>query len=276
MPTTFFLSTIKFTDIIDIIAVWYIVYKVLAFFKNTRAFQLLKGIAVILVIAQLAEICHLMTINFILKNALQLGLIAVVILFQPELRTALTRMGRKSFPFFNTDIRSEQNQVNIAASEIKNACIALTEKRHGALIAIEKSIRLDDIIKIGTVINSEITAELLGNIFFPNTPLHDGAVIISGNKIKYAACFLPLSQNESLAQELGTRHRAGLGLSESSDALVVIVSEETGKISIAYEGTLTRNLSESTLESVLVKALSNEHTSVSKKKTRRTKNEIKA
>ncbi len=275
MPTTFFLSTIKFTDIIDIIAVSYIVYKVLSFFKNTRAFQLLKGIVILLVVAQLAELCNLMTINFILKNALQLGLIAVVILFQPELRTALSRMGRRGIPFFS-DMKSDQNQISITASAIKNACISLTEKRHGALIAIEKNIRLDDIIKIGTVINSEVTPELLGNIFFPNTPLHDGAVVISGNRIKYAACFLPLSQNESIAKELGTRHRAGLGLSEASDALVVIVSEETGKISIAYEGTLTRNLSENTLESVLVKALSNEHAPNPKKKPRRAKNEIEA
>ena len=217
-----------------------------------------------------------MTINFIVRNALQLGLIAVVILFQPELRTALTRMGTKSFPLFQSENKADQTQVNLAASRIKNACIALTEKRHGALIAIEKNIRLEDIVKIGTVMNSDITSELLLNIFFPNTPLHDGAVIISGNKIKYAACFLPLSQNESLSKELGTRHRAGLGLSEVSDALVVIVSEETGKISIAYEGTLTRDLTESALEDILVKALSNEHANNAKKKIRRAKNENQA
>lgn len=277
MPTQYFLSTIKIADIVDVAIVSYIVYKVLVFFKNTRAYQLLKAIAILLVAAQLSEIMNLMTINFLLKNTLQLGLIAVVIIFQPELRSALAKIGSKRFMLFNSDVKADQAQVNIIASQIKNACVSLTEMRYGALIAIEKNIHLDDVVKVGTVLNSEVSSELLINIFIPNTPLHDGAVVISENKIKSAACFLPLSQNESLSKELGTRHRAGLGLSESTDALVIIVSEETGKISVAYEGTLTRNLSPSTLEKVLIKTLTNEHNQISKrKKTRRSENEEKA
>lgn len=275
MPTQFFLSTIRLADVVDVIIVSYIVYKVLVFFKNTRAYQLLKGIALLLVAAQLSELLHLMTINFLLKNTLQLGLIAVVIIFQPELRSALAKMGSKKYFVFNPDVKNELTQVNYIASQIKNACASLSEIRYGALIAIEKNIHLDDVVKVGTVLNSEVSSEILINIFVPNTPLHDGAVVISGNKIKSAACFLPLSQNESLSKELGTRHRAGLGLSEVTDAFVVIVSEETGKISVAYEGTLTRNLSPETLEKVLIKTLSNEHQQNSKRKrfSRRADNE---
>ncbi len=275
MPTQFFLSTIRLADIVDIIIVSYIVYKVLVFFKNTRAYQLLKGIALLLVAAQLSELLHLMTINFLLKNTLQLGLIAVVIIFQPELRSALAKMGSKKYFVFNPDVKNDQTQVNYVAAQIKNACASLSEIRYGALIAIEKNIHLDDVVKVGTILNSEVSSEILINIFVPNTPLHDGAVVISGNKIKSAACFLPLSQNESLSKELGTRHRAGLGLSEATDAFVVIVSEETGKISVAYEGTLTRNLSPETLEKVLIKTLANEHQQNSKRKrfSRRADNE---
>lgn len=275
MSIRYFLSTLQFTDFIDIIVVSYIVYKVLVFFKNTRAYQLLKGIALLLVAAQLSELLHLMTINFILKNTLQLGLIAVVIIFQPELRSALAKMGSKKYFLFNPELKNEQTQVNYVAAQIKNACANLSEVKYGALIAIEKNIHLDDVVKVGTVLNSEVSSELLINIFIPNTPLHDGAVVISGNKIKSAACFLPLSQNESLSKELGTRHRAGLGLSEATDAFVVIVSEETGKISVAYEGTLTRNLSPETLEKVLIKTLTNEHQQNPKRKrfSRRAENE---
>ncbi len=274
MSILYFLSTIKFTDVIDVAIVSYIVYKILVFFKNTRAYQLLKAIAILLVAAQLSEFMQLMTINFLLKNTLQLGLIAVVIIFQPELRSALAKIGSKRFMLFGSDVKNDHTQVNMIASQIKNACVSLSEMRYGALIAVEKNIHLDDVVKVGTVLNSEVSSELLINIFIPNTPLHDGAVVISDNRIKSAACFLPLSQNESLSKELGTRHRAGLGLSEATDALVVIVSEETAKISVAFNGTLTRNLSPGTLEKVLIKALENEHSQISKRrKSRRTENE---
>lgn len=276
MPIQYFLSTLKITDFVDIIIVSYIVYKVLVFFKNTRAYQLLKGIALLLVAAQLSEILNLMSINFILKNTLQLGFIAVVIIFQPELRSALAKVGSKKFMFFNNDDKTDNAQVNYIASQIKNACVSLSDIRYGALIAIERNIHLADVVKVGTSINSDVSSELLVNIFVPNTPLHDGAVVISDNKIKSAACFLPLSQNETISKELGTRHRAGLGLSESTDALVIIVSEETGAISVAKEGTLTRNLQPATLEKVLIEALANEqHPPIKKRKksSRRSENE---
>lgn len=265
MPTHYFLSTLRITDFIDVIIISYLIYKVLVFFKNTRAYQLLKGIALLLVAAQLSELLNLSAVNFLLRNTLQLGLIAVVIIFQPELRSALAKMGSKRFSFFNQEIKSDSNEVKIIASEIKKACKSLSSMNYGALIAIERDIRLDDIIKVGTVINSDISSELLINIFVPNTPLHDGAVVLSGNKIKSAAGLLPLSQNESVSKELGTRHRAGLGLSELCDALVVVVSEETGVISIAYDGTLTRNLTPDTLESVVEKMLTKENENIKRK-----------
>lgn len=277
MALKFFFQTLKITDAVDVMIVSYIVYKVLVFFKNTRAYQLLKGIGLLLVAAQVSELMNLMTVNFLLKNTLQLGFIAVVIIFQPELRSALAKMGSKKFMFFfNNDDKTDHAQVNYTALQIKNACVSLSDIRYGALIAIERNIHLDDVVKVGTAVNSDVSSELLVNIFVPNTPLHDGAVVISGNKIKSAACFLPLSQNETISKELGTRHRAGLGLSEATDAVVIIVSEETGAISVAKDGTLTRNLPPATLEKVIIDALDGElHPPGKKRKkgSRRSENE---
>ena len=258
MPSLFFLSTIKITDIIDILIVSYFIYKVVVFFRNTRAFQLLKGIVVLLIFSQISEILHLNTISFILRNTMQVGLIAIVILFQPEIRSALSKMGSKGLKIFNFDDDNQEDETNYLVRQIKEASITLTKLGYGALMVIERDIKIGDIIRTGIPLNSSVTSELLVNIFVPNTPLHDGAVIIGDKKIKAAACFLPLSQNEGISNELGTRHRAGIGISESTDAVVVIVSEETGKISVAIEGTLTRNLSEETLETVLKKAFTHE------------------
>lgn len=273
MPSKFFLSTIKITDIIDILIVSYLVYKIIVFFKNTRGFQLLKGIFLLLVISQLSDFMQLNTITFLLKNTLQLGLIALVILFQPEIRKALSKMGSKRFKFFNFEENVYENENNFIVKQIKDACHSLTKLGYGALIVIERDIKIEDIIKTGIKVDSAITSELLVNIFVPNTPLHDGAVVIGDRKIRAAACFLPLSQNESISNELGTRHRAGIGISESSDAVAVIVSEETKKVSVAIEGALTRNLSEQTLETVLKKALSNELGTKNKRIWRFIKNE---
>ena len=258
MPNLFFLSTIELSDIFDILIVSYLIYKVVVFFKNTRAFQLLKGIILLLLTTQLSELLKLNTLGFILRNTMQVGLLALVILFQPEIRRALSKVGSKRFKFLNFEENIEQDEIQYAVAQIKEACIALTALRYGALIVIERDIKIGDIIRTGTTLNSQLSSELLINIFVPNTPLHDGAVVIGENKIKAAACFLPLSQNEGLSKELGTRHRAGVGITESTDSVVIIVSEETGKISVAIEGTLTRNLSEKTLETVLTKAFTKE------------------
>lgn len=258
MPNLFFLSTIKISDIIDIIIVSYLIYKVVMFFRNTRAFQLLKGIVLLLVFSQVSEFLNLNTISFILKNTLQVGLVAIVVLFQPEIRRALSKFGSKRFKFLNFDDGSQEDEIDYTVRQIREACTTLCSLKYGALIVIERDIKVGDIVRTGITLNSLVTSELLVNIFVPNTPLHDGAVIIGDHKIKAAACFLPLSQNENISNELGTRHRAGIGITESTDAVVVIVSEETGKISVAIEGTLTRNLSEQTLETMLKKAFNRE------------------
>lgn len=258
MPNLFFLSTIKISDIIDIIIVSYLIYKVVMFFRNTRAFQLLKGIVLLLVFSQVSEFLNLNTISFILKNTLQVGLVAIVVLFQPEIRRALSKFGSKRFKFLNFDDGSQEDEIDYTVRQIREACTTLCSLKYGALIVIERDIKVGDIVRTGITLNSLVTSELLVNIFVPNTPLHDGAVIIGDQKIKAAACFLPLSQNENISNELGTRHRAGIGITESTDAVVVIVSEETGKISVAIEGTLTRNLSEQTLETMLKKAFNRE------------------
>ena len=266
MPSWFFLSTIKLTDIIDVVIVSYLIYKVVMFFKNTRAFQLLKGIVVLLIFSQISENLNLNTMSFILRNTLQVGLIAIIILFQPEIRSALSKMGSKGLKFFNFEDNSQEDKTEYLVRQIKESCTTLTKLGYGALMVIERDIKIGDIIRTGIELDSTVTSELLVNIFVPNTPLHDGAVIIGDNKIKAAACILPLSQNESISNELGTRHRAGIGISESTDAVVIIVSEETGKISVAIEGTLTRNLSEETLETILTKAFANELGNKNRKK----------
>ena len=257
MPNLFFLSTIKITDIIDVAIVSYIIYKVIVFFRNTRAYQLLKGIALLLIFSQLSEIFHLNTISYLLKNTMQVGLIAIVILFQAEIRRALSKMGSKGFKLFNID-DDDEIQIDNTVKQITEASFQLSRLGYGALMVIEREIKIGDIIRTGTKLDSELTAELLINIFVPNTPLHDGAVIIGDHKIKAAACLLPLSQNDGISNELGTRHRAGIGISETTDVVVVIVSEETGKISVASDGGIVRNLSEEMLESVLKKSFTKE------------------
>lgn len=257
-------STIRINDYIDILIIAYITYKVATFFKNTRSVQVLKGIVVLIVMLQLSEIFKLNTVNYILQNALQVGFIAVIILFQPELRTALSKMGRSKVSFFNFDEDLEKAQTLNTVHAIATSAKNLSEKKIGALIVIERNTKIMDIVRTGIMLDSLVSCELINNIFYPKAPLHDGAAIISKNKIVAAGCFLPLSQNDSLDSELGTRHRAGLGVSETSDCVVVIVSEETGKISLACDGGLTRNLSYPVLEEALKNLLIKEENTISK------------
>jgi diadenylate cyclase len=189
---------------------------------------------------------------------MQVGLIAIFIVFQPELRSALARMGRSKFSFFNFEDPKNLELTRSIISAVSLATKQLSETKTGALIVIERNVKIMDIVRTGIVLDAIVSSELLTNIFYPKAPLHDGAVIISGGKIISAGCFLPLSQNESLESELGTRHRAGLGISEGSDCIVVIVSEETGKITLACDGGLTRNISPTTLKNALTKLLLNE------------------
>ena len=247
---------VRWIDIIDIAIVAFVIYKGVRLIRETRAEQLIKGIVILVVVTQLSIWLQLNAISFILKNTMQVGVTALLVVFQPELRRALEQMGRSRFGnLFNFDEFNAEGGLNTIIEEIAKSVQTLSQNRVGALIVLERDTKIGDIIRTGVTIDSVITAELLVNIFVPNTPLHDGAVIIRENKIKAAACFLPLTQNQNLSKELGTRHRAALGISENSDAVAIIVSEETGKISVALEGDLTRNLTVETLKKALNKTL---------------------
>jgi len=261
------LSTINFTDYLDIIIVAYLIYQVAKFFKNTRSVQVLQGIVLLIVFLQLSDFLKLNTINFILTNAMQVGLIAVLIVFQPELRGALAKMGRTNFAFMNFDEAKAKSRIESVISAVTLASKQLSDQKIGALIVIERNTKIVDIVRTGITLNADVTSELLGSIFYPKSPLHDGAVIIGTGKILAAGCFLPLSQNDNLESELGTRHRAGLGISESSDCVTVIVSEETGKISLACDGGLTRNISSQVLKEALSKLLIKEEKKKKEKKS---------
>lgn len=242
-------------DILDIAIVAFVIYKIILLISETRAEQLIRGIFFLLVATQLSEWLHFNTINFILKNAMQVGVLAVIIVFQPELRRALEQVGRSRFSrFFNFETSGEDSAEH-TVSEIRNAVNALSQSKTGALMVVERTTKVGDIIRTGISMDSKISAELLCNLFVPNTPLHDGAVIIRGDRIQAAACFLPLTKNNNLSSELGTRHRAAIGMSEESDAIVIVVSEETGKISLALNGNLTRNLTPETLERAVLRFL---------------------
>ena len=253
-----FLKMFKITDAIDIIIVAVIIYNLLKMIKETRAIQLIKGIVLVFLGWQISALLNLTTINFLLRNTMQIGLFAIVVIFQPELRNVLERLGRSTagnlLAFNVNQIGSEETEE--AIEEITEACVNMSHTKTGALIVMERKTKLGDVIKTGTYIGAETTSALLENIFVPNTPLHDGAVVIRDGKINAAGCLLPLTSNINLSRELGTRHRAAIGMSENSDAIVIVVSEETRKISLAVNGTLTRNLNGSTLKLALVKAIS--------------------
>lgn len=265
------LSTIQWTDCLDVAIVTYLIYQIAKFFKDTRAVQVLKGIVFLMIFVQLSTIFKLHTLNFMLKSVMQAGLMAVVVLFQPEIRGALAKMGKRGGSFFNFDADDEQSITHKIIDAIATSAKALSEKKIGALIVIERNTKVGDIIGTGISLNADVTSELLNNIFYPKAPLHDGAVIIGEGKVRAASCVLPLSQNDSLDSELGTRHRAGLGMTESSDCISVIVSEETGKISLACNGGLTRNITPAVLEEALKKLLIKENT----QKQRNFKNIVK-
>ena len=251
-----FFQVLKLTDIIDIFLIAIIVYQLLKILKETRAMQLVKGIFILFLIMQISSWAHLTTLNFLMRNAMQVGMFAIVVIFQPELRSLLEKVGRSNVGKLIDVATGISSGENYAISEIVNAASNMSSSKTGALIVIERDTKLGDVIHTGTALDAEISSSLLENIFFPNTPLHDGAVIIRGDRVHTAGCFLPLTANTNLSRDLGTRHRAALGISEASDAVVVIVSEETGKISIAINGSLTRNLTEASLKTALNKALS--------------------
>lgn len=249
-------AVLRITDLIDILAVSYLVYKALKFVRDTKTMHLLKGIILLILVTQVSAIAKLNTMHFILSNVLQLGLIAWLIVFQPELRRLLERVGRSTMSkWFNS--RGEfDDEVLSMIQEIAQGAQAMANTRTGALVVIENEDNVTPLISSGVTIHAKTGSELLENIFVPNTPLHDGAVIIRDKKIELAACVLPLSKNPNIRQELGTRHRAGIGISEESDAVAIIVSEETGKISVAYHGVLETGFNEDSLRVRIMELLS--------------------
>jgi diadenylate cyclase len=245
------LAGIAITDILDILIVAYIFYKVLGFIRDSRAEQLLKGVLVLLAVAFLSDILQLHVLNFIMRGTLAVGVLALIILFQPELRRALERMGRGSLFRIKGDPLDKEKAKDVVA-EFVEAAEDMAAERTGALIVFERDTSLTDIIESGTVINADVSAQMIENIFYKGSPLHDGAMIVRGTKLHAAGCVLPLTDNMEIPKSLGTRHRAGIGISEKSDALVLIVSEETGIITLVEDGVLERYLDGKTLEKRLL------------------------
>jgi len=246
----FLLSTIRISDILDIFIVSFMFYKLFVLIRGTRATQLIKGILFIFIASKLSEFFKLYTISWILNNAVTVGFIAILIVFQPELRRILEHIGNnKLLKPVNFEV-STGNARGI--EELVKATYSLADKKIGALIVLERKTGLRDIIETGILLNSDISYELLMNIFIPNTPLHDGAVVISHDHIIAASCFLPLTDSKEISMELGTRHRAGIGISEKSDAIVIVVSEETGHVSICEKSSINRNVSKEFLLNYLV------------------------
>lgn len=239
--------------IIDLTIVLFLVYKFIKISKKTRAWQLFKGIILLLIITWISSILRLNILNYILTSFTTYGVIILIVIFQPELRRALEQLGtNKISKYFGID-KDLETKTKENIYKIVIAVMELAKNKTGALIVIERDIKIKDIIDTGIMTRAEISPQLLVNIFVPNTPLHDGAVIISEGQIMAAACMLPLAGDKDIAKELGTRHRAGIGISKESDAIAVIVSEETGKISIARDGTLIADLKEDALKRILIK-----------------------
>ena len=241
----FYIPHVTVTDVIEIAIIAILIYYIMDWFKKTRAWTLIKGILVLLLFTGIAMIFQFNTILWIFKNTISVGVIAVIIIFQPEFRRALEQLGRKNFIsslFTMDDSKSGRVLDRKMLNEITKATFAMAEVKTGALIVLEQDVRLGDYERTGITIDAEVSSQLLINIFEHNTPLHDGAVLIRDNRIVSATCYLPLSDNLDINKSLGTRHRAGIGVSEVSDSITVIVSEETGGVSLAYNGTLYRGL----------------------------------
>lgn len=265
---TYFLGTINnlyqnptsvLSVVVDLVIVIFLLSWLFKNLKTTRAWQLLKGILILIFATLISGYLKLTILNYILTSVMSYGVIMLIIVFQPELRRALEQLGTTNklsrFLGIDKDLNAKKKE-NIYKVAI--AAVELAKQKKGALIVLEREIKIKDIIATGILMDSEISPQLLVNIFEPNTPLHDGAVVISENKIAAASCMLPLADDKDIARELGTRHRAAIGISKESDAIVVVVSEETGKMSIAKEGTLIADVREDVLKKILIKNLINE------------------
>ncbi len=243
-------SSVGITDVLDIAIITFLIYKLLGFIRETRAEQLAKGLLLLVVATVASRWLHLYTLHWLLSSLISAGLVAIVVIFQPELRRGLEYIGRSRIT--NVFGEVDKEEAKRIVGQFVEAIDSMSASKTGALIVIEREISLNDIVETGTVIDAQITAQMIGTIFYEGTPLHDGAVIVRGDKLHAAGCVLPLTQNKELNKELGTRHRAGIGITENSDALVIIVSEENGVISIAQNGKLTRFLDGKKIEKKLL------------------------
>lgn len=250
-----YIPRITWTDIIEIVIIAFVIYNVMVWIKNTKAWVLLKGIIIVVIFALIAYILNLKTILWIAGKTISVGIIALVIIFQPELRRALEQLGRKKILFglfrFNDGREKGERFSSKTAEEIVRACFDMGAAYTGALIVIEQDMVLEEYEKTGITVDGLVTSQLLINIFEHNTPLHDGAVIIRGDRVVAATCYLPLSDNNNLNKALGTRHRAGIGISEVTDSMTIIVSEETGKVSVAVGGELIHDIDADSLRNKL-------------------------
>lgn len=246
------ISNVGFSDVVDIIIIAFVVYAILGYVHNTRAAQLAKGLFILLVASFIAELCNFYTVRWLLKMVLDVGLIALVVIFQPELRRGLEYLGRGKLFGKDSMTRMSKERAMANVDVIVRSIEYFSSRKEGALIVIERKTAIQDIADTGIILDSNLSEPLLENIFYKGSPLHDGAAVIRGDRILAAGCVLPLTENQSLSKDLGTRHRAGIGMSEVSDALVLIVSEETGIISMAIDGKLSRFLDLKTVEKALL------------------------
>ncbi len=245
-----YLRTMSLADIVDVLIVAVLIYVCIGLIRRTNANRLARGIVLILLALVISDIARLKMVNSLMRRIVELGLIAIVVIFQPEIRRLLERMGSGKFAYFFGAAGTPATMESVINQTVL-ACASMSESRTGALIVFERTSSLNDQIATGTVVNAEVSSELLRNIFFVNSPLHDGAVIMRDGRLAAAGCMLPLSNNASLSSDLGMRHRAGIGMSEHSDAVVAIVSEETGSISVAMDGMLKRHLTPDTFGKIL-------------------------
>lgn len=247
-----YLLLIRVSDVLDIVIIAFLVYNLLRMVKSTRAENILKGVVAFLLVLWMVDILQLNTIAYIMKNLVQVGILAIIILFQPEIRQILEKVGSRNIKLLRVfNDPKQQSELETAIDQTVIACSEMSQRKTGVLIVFERDIHLDDMVRSGTTLDAAVSSELLKNIFFVKAPMHDGAVIIRHGRILGAGCMLPLSKNVNLSRDLGMRHRAGIGMSENSDAVVVIVSEETGSISVAIGGMLKRHLKPETLSKLL-------------------------
>ena len=247
-----YLLLIRISDILDIAIIAFLVYNLLRMVKSTRAENILKGVVAFLLVLWLVDILQLNAISYLMRNLVQVGILSIIVLFQPEIRQILEKVGSRNIKLLRAfNDPKQQSELEAAIDQTVTACSEMSQSKTGVLIVFERDIHLDDVVRSGTTLDAAVSSELLKNIFFVKAPMHDGAVIIRRGRILGAGCMLPLSKNVNLSRDLGMRHRAGIGMSENSDAIVVIVSEETGIISMAKNGVLIRRLDRQNLFNLL-------------------------